>query len=292
MDSPIAQVEVASAWSSKINWTQFVGGAAMLLTFATGGKVGLNGDQQAAVATTIGLLQAGVTWFLRTYKTTTVTPGAVASTPPNVLPIVVKILIAAFLLSAFLPVGSAFAQERRHLGPVGQKIADDMGQAKAAVTGQPADPAASLPCTFQMLIKLTPSNLLATIKQCIAAKLVSDTQRALESANNYGSKGDGDAINCLTPALEIFKAGVTTPAVPEMPAVLNPDGSVKTPAVPAVPAQDPGPILLYQKYREFTSSGALTACQAWFNGPINATAAAGVAGIGTAVGAAAIFVPK
>lgn len=159
-------------------------------------------------------------------------------------------------------------------------------QAKAAVTPAPP-PAAPLPCTFQMLIKLTPANLLPTINQCIAGKLVSDTQRALASAQAYGgsTKGDADAVNCLTPALAIFQAGVETPAVP---AVVAADGTVTT---PAVPAQEPGPILLYQKYREFTLSGALTSCQSWFNGPINATAAAGLGAASTAIGAAAILAP-
>jgi hypothetical protein len=60
----------------------------------------------------------------------------------------------------------------------------------------------------------------------------------------------------------------------------------------AAPAQDPGPILLYQKYREFTLAGGLTACQTCFNGPINATAAVGVAGAGTIVAGAALLAPK
>lgn len=149
MDNPIAQVEVASAWSSKINWTQFVGGAAMMLTFATGGKVGLTGDQQAALVTVIGLAQAGMTWFLRTYKSRTVTPGSVASTPPNVLPIVVKVLIAAFLLSAFLPVGSASAQTRRLTGNIVKDIAagavDNMNKGDASRSSNPVLNALSKP---------------------------------------------------------------------------------------------------------------------------------------------------
>jgi hypothetical protein len=86
----LAQVSVESAWASKINWTQAVGGAAMMLTFATGGKANLTADQQVAIVTVIGLIQAGVTWFLRTYKTTTVTPASVASTPADTLPVIVK----------------------------------------------------------------------------------------------------------------------------------------------------------------------------------------------------------
>jgi len=180
------------------------------------------------------------------------------------------------------------------LTPGCQVTPDLITAIKSQISGAPSTtPATPLPCTFQMLIKLTPANLLATINQCIADKLVSDTQRALTSAQAYGgsTKGDADAVNCLTPALAMFQAGVEVPAVPEVPAVLNPDGSVKTPDVPAVPAQEPGPILLYQKYREFTLSGALTSCQSWFNGPINATAAAGLGAASTAIGAAAVLAP-
>lgn len=227
---------------------------------------------------------------------TVLPPAAAVDTPSKSISVqsVVKVILIAFMLSALFLDSQAFAQN----DPVG-KIVRDIKAANSVVKSQVAaaaapDPVTPLPCTFQMLIKLTPANLLLTIKQCIAGKLVSDTQRALDSAAAFGTtgKGDADAVNCLTPALAIFQAGVETPAVPEAPAVLNTDGSVKTPAVAAIPAQDPGPILLYQKYREFTLSGALTACQSWFNGPINATAAAGIAGVGTVVGAAAVLIPK
>lgn len=205
---------------------------------------------------------------------------------------VLGVLLVAFALSLFLAGIPAMAQPLPKLKTPGQIVRDIEGvgqQAKAVVTGQPAPtPNTALPCTFQMLIKLTPENLLPTINSCIAGKLVSDTQRALQSAQSYGSsgKGDGDAVNCLTPALAIFQAGVEVPAIP---AVMAADGTVTT---PAVPAQDPGPILLYQKYREFTLSGALTSCQSWFNGPINATIAAGIAGAGTAIAGAALIMPK
>lgn len=202
-----------------------------------------------------------------------------------------RILLIAFLPVAVLAGAPAMAQTPKRpalTGNIVRDIENANRQTRAAVTGQPApDSSAPLACTFQMLTKLTPENLLPTINQCIANKLVADTQRALASAQAYGTsgKGDVDAVNCLTPALAIFQAGVETPA---QDAVLNPDGSVKT---PAVPAQEPGPILLYQKYREFTLSGALTSCQAWFNGPINATAAAGLGAASTAIGAAAVLAP-
>ena len=210
--------------------------------------------------------------------------------------VVVKILIAAFLLSAFLFVPPAMAAQTR-LGPIGQKMQDDFERTKATVTDKlTADPKAALPCMdITVLTKLTLANLVPTMKACVQDannQLVSDTQRALDSAEAFtGSAtsdtavGDNDAINCLKPGLALFKAAAIVPAVPD---VLNPDGTMKTKGTPQL---DPGPILLFQKYREFTIKGGLTSCQAWVNGPVNATAAAGGAGVAGAVGAA-ILLPK
>jgi hypothetical protein len=134
-----------------------------------------------------------------------------------------------------------------------------------------------------MFTKLTPRNLESTIKKCISdqnSKIADDVQRALDSAVAYPDK---DAVTCLKPGLAIVQAGVQVPATSTMPAI---------PAVAAVPAKDPGLILLFQKYREFTLSGALTACQTWINGPVNATVAAGAGAGATAIGAAAVLVPK
>jgi hypothetical protein len=222
------------------------------------------------------------------------------------------------------------------LQQINQDIKNDLGtaagKAKAAVTGQPAPPSTeALPCMdITMLPKLTPFNLIPTMKACVQDvnnQLVTDTQRALDSAKAFAGKatgdgsspvaiGDNDAINCLTPALALFKAAAiipanpgspavdAVPAVPAVAAVLNPDGSIKTPAVaavaaiaavPAVPATseiDPGPILLGQKFREFTIAGGLTSCQNWVNEPIQAVAAAGVAGVATATAGAALIIPK
>lgn len=222
---------------------------------------------------------------IMTYQAAVSSPASGPLANTSIAPAVkAAILLAALLGSLALP-GGAHAQLKTP-----QQIISDLKNDNAAlkqkVTSSTAPAPASdapLPCTFQMLIKLTPTNLLSTINQCIANKLVADTQRALSSASDFGTsgKGDADAVNCLTPALAIFQAGV------EIPAVMSADGTTVV-----TPAQDPGPILLYQKYREFTLSGALTSCQAWFNGPINATVAAGIAGAGTVLGGAALLAPK
>ena len=73
---PTATVPVVSAWSSKINWTQVVGAAAMILTLLTGNRVSLSADQQAAIITVIGLIQGLVTWVLKTWFTAHVTAAS------------------------------------------------------------------------------------------------------------------------------------------------------------------------------------------------------------------------
>ena len=214
---------------------------------------------------------------------------------------IVRGLVVAFLPCVALAI-PASAQPRL-TGNIVKDIQGINAGVKATVTGKPAnDPSAALPCMdISVLTKLTPQNLVPTLKGCEIAgvnQLVTDTQRALDSAKSFtGSAtgtvaaGDNDAINCLSPGLALFKAAAIVPAVPDTPAVLNADGTVKTPAVAGTPEIDPGPILLFQKYREFTIVGGLTSCQTWLNGPVNATAAAGIAGVGAAVAGAALL-PK
>lgn len=220
---------------------------------------------------------------------------------------IVRILLVSFCLIPAL----ASAQGRRTAQPdpiqqFNEKVKSDLNQANSkvtsAVTGQPAPPStAALPCMdITMLPKLTPFNLIPTMKACVQDaqnQLISDTQRALDSAKAFAGSatgtgstgaavGDNDAINCLTPALALFKAAAIVPAVPD---VLNSDGSVKTPGTPEL---DPGPILLGQKFREFTLAGGLTSCQSWVNEPINAVAAAGVGAVASVTAGAALIAPK
>ena len=233
-----------------------------------------------------------------------------------------KIALAALALVMLLPMGLAQAQIKlKSPQEIRQDIKNKLDQTnagvKAAVTGQ-SDPNAALPCMdISVITKLTPTNLVPTIEGCHqdgVKQLVSDTSRALKSAQDYvgtngGATGDNDGIACLKPALSLFQAGLIIPAVPAVlaqdavpavPAVLNPDGSIKTQAVPAIPAiaavaavpeVHPGPILLYQKFREFTLAGGQTACPTWFNGPIQAVLAAGAGAVGTATAAVAL-IPK
>lgn len=191
---------------------------------------------------------------------------------------------------ALLALGST-AQAQVKLGPIGKKIIEAGSNNPGAAPAASSDDSSAVPCSFEMLVHIKPLNLLPTIKGCIANKLVDDTSRALDSAKAYGGTGDQDGVNCLAPALAIFKAGVPIPGTPDVPAVLNADGAVKTPAVAGTPEQEPGPILLFQKYREFTLAGGLSSCQNWINGPVAATAGAAVSAA-TGIAGAAILAPK
>lgn len=69
-------VDVKSAWFSKINWTQAVGLLASVLVI-----FGINVDPSTQIAL-VGSIQgvvAVVTWALKTFFTSTVTPSSVKS---------------------------------------------------------------------------------------------------------------------------------------------------------------------------------------------------------------------
>jgi hypothetical protein len=69
-----ATVPVVSAWASKINWTQAVAAFAMILTLVSGGRVGMDADQQAAAVVTIGVGCNIATWIMKTFFTARVHP--------------------------------------------------------------------------------------------------------------------------------------------------------------------------------------------------------------------------
>lgn len=66
--------EVRSAWLSKINWTQAVTSLAMVLSWL---GIDMPPDVRAAVITGIAAIGQVATWILRTWFTTTLTPGSV-----------------------------------------------------------------------------------------------------------------------------------------------------------------------------------------------------------------------
>jgi hypothetical protein len=72
----IVAIPVASAWESKINWTQAVGLAISGLTMFTGAL-----PPQYAVlgGLAVQTLQGLATWYFRTYQTATITPSSAAA---------------------------------------------------------------------------------------------------------------------------------------------------------------------------------------------------------------------
>ena len=227
-------------------------------------------------------------------------PGPLINTPPAA-PTIVKILIAAFLLSAFLPMGHAMAQVLPRpraavplTGDLGKDIKTAIDQKNATFSAAnptgPNDPSVS--CDFNIFVGLNPKNLEAAIKKCVSdgvGTLVDDTARALDSAQNFKPNPDQDAINCLAPGLAILKAGVILPAVAE---VKDANGNITT---AGVTAKSPGLILLFQKYREFVLAGGLTSCKTWVDTAVNATATQAInnaVGIGALGAGAALLAPK
>jgi hypothetical protein len=226
-------------------------------------------------------------------------------TPPNFTPTVVKILIAAFALSMFLPVGSLHAQPlpRKRLPPplalTGDPIADiktDIaGVLPAAGVTKNAD--GTVACNFNVFANLNPKNLIATIQACVSdanSTFEPDVAAALASAQSYsgagsnGGSGDAAAIQCLQPGLAIVQAGIQRPAVAAQAAVPATATTPAIPAVAAVAAYKPGAITLFQKFREFVLAGGPSACQNWVNGTVQGAVLPAAGVVGAAVGAAAL----
>lgn len=75
----VAQVDVQSAWASKINWAQAVGIGATVLALVSGNKYQLPVETQLSIVAGIQGIQAVVTWIVKTWFTTTITPSSAAS---------------------------------------------------------------------------------------------------------------------------------------------------------------------------------------------------------------------
>lgn len=73
----VVTADVVSAWASKINWTQAVGAASTAATLFFGH--GLDAATQVSVVAGIQGVQALVTWYFRTFSTTTITPSSAAN---------------------------------------------------------------------------------------------------------------------------------------------------------------------------------------------------------------------
>ena len=104
MDSKeVAQVDVQSAWLSKINWGEVV---KVLCAFAAVKGINIPTDIQNDILMTIISAGAVYTFVMKTWFTKTITPASAAGpdVPTKTIPTdaIVKILLVAFALSLFL----------------------------------------------------------------------------------------------------------------------------------------------------------------------------------------------
>lgn len=170
-----------------------------------------------------------------------------------------RALVAA--LAVLMLTGGAQAQVKLKTPA---QIAADIKHAvdPSSPASTPSKPGA---CDITLFTNLNIANVVTDIQNCIgsvvaggAAPFVTDIQAALDSAT---AAKDGTAISCLTPALAIATAAMGKPAVTAA------DGTVTTPAV------YPGPILIFQKYREFVTAGGPSNCKTAVQSTINGTMA-------------------
>ena len=75
----VAQVDVQSAWMSKINWTQAVGILASVITVISGSKYSIPAETQLGIVSAIQGIQSVASWVLKTWFTTTITPASAES---------------------------------------------------------------------------------------------------------------------------------------------------------------------------------------------------------------------
>jgi hypothetical protein len=202
------------------------------------------------------------------------TPGPFVGKQISATPTVVKVLLAAFALSMFLPTAPVAAAPLKKLAPLavtGNPVKDfktDLNN--AGVSTVPKVAGGNLAqCDFNIFAALDPQNVVNSVQNCVSAvntQFLPDVAAALASAQAYG---DDTGVQCLKPALAIVQAAVGTLAVPAKEAVPATATSPEIPAVAAVSAQTPGVILIFQKFREFTLAGGPTACQNWVKTTVN-----------------------
>jgi len=76
----VAQVDVKSAWLSKINWTQAIGILASVITVVSGNKYEIPVSTQLDIVAAIQGIQGVASWVFKTWFSKTITPAAAAGT--------------------------------------------------------------------------------------------------------------------------------------------------------------------------------------------------------------------
>lgn len=168
--------------------------------------------------------------------------------------------VIALLFIAMAVTSPALAQARRPV--LTGNVPADIANAKAQKQADSDEPFA---CDVDLFTKLTLKNVVAKIKNCVGnvkadiAKPFADDLR--DSVNSAKSTNDNVALGCYTPALALAEAGLGTPAV------VGADGVETSPARPA------GPILIFQKFREFVNAGGIVNCKTVVQSTVNGTVA-------------------
>lgn len=183
------------------------------------------------------------------------------------IPPAAKMAIAFFAIGVALTMLTSPATAAEKMRPMfgGQALTGNpVNDIKSAVEQTTSS---ALPtCDFNTFTILTPANVVAQLQAC-GEKLLTDSQAALASAK---AANDNIATSCLTPSTALVQAAIGTPAVPAT------EATATSPAVPATPAQLPGPVLIFQKFREFVNNGGITNCKAWVNNTVTAATASGL----------------
>ena len=185
------------------------------------------------------------------------------------------LIIAIIIALGVLPAAAEGPTQRARPPLTGNIPADFQNAVNHVGATTPSGGSNALPCDFNLFASLTANNLVASINACIQSKiegavapLMLDTQNALASAQAYGGSGDATGVNCLKPGLAILQAaaGVTPPTpTPAGGTQTTAPAAATAPAATASPSTTtaPGPVLLFQKWREFVLAGGPSACKSW-----------------------------
>lgn len=180
-----------------------------------------------------------------------------------------SVVALAICLAAVMSPGQARAETFKPTGNIVndvKRVVDPRQRTDSAenVLGG-ATSAGPFTCDISLFTKLNASTVVDAIKNCvgdavagISKPLADDLQDSLDSATKAGDKV---AMGCYTPALALALAGQGVPAVKAA------DGTVTTPARP------PGPVLVFQKFREFVDAGGILNCKTTVQSTINGTVA-------------------
>ena len=245
-------------------------------------KYGVDGNTLTMICSGIAAaVVAGISIYRRTNMKVVSETSTAIELPPNAAKAaattgVVNLIngsakVVGALLIGFLILHASVASA----APAAPKLTGDpladLKNALTAVTATDKSTSASA-CDFSTFTIITPQNVVSVLQGC-GQKLLTDSQAALASAVKAN---DSIAAACLTPGTALVQAAIGTPAVGAVAAAPATGSTPAVAASPEVAAALPGPILIFQKFREFVNNGGITNCKAWVNNTISSAAASGL----------------